>query len=73
MVAASLKEALDMTRTQRFSQYIQSLAYEGLFDKEAREEWPAEVPNRAPESPTNPAWNANAYTGYVPFGEPAKN
>lgn len=63
-----------MSRTQRFAQYIQSLAYETLFYREAREEWPAEVVNRAPESkPTNPAWNANAYTGYVPFGEPAKN
>ena len=63
-----------MTPTKRFAQYIQSLAYESLFDREAREEWPAEVVSRAPESaPTNPAWNANAYLGYVPFGEPAKN
>jgi hypothetical protein len=63
-----------MTRKQRFAQYIQSLAYESLFDREAREEWPADVVNRAPASkPTNPAWNASAYTGYVPFAEPGKS
>jgi hypothetical protein len=58
-----------MQRTQRVAQYIQQLAFEGLFQQEARDERPDDVPPRAPEQSYS-TWSATSFSDYVPFRGP---
>jgi hypothetical protein len=60
-----------MPRTQRVAEYIRRLAYESLFQHEERDERPADVLPRTPESsPNYPSWSATSFSDYVPFRDP---
>ena len=62
-----------MPRTERFSQYIQRVAYESLVQPDERDEpRPDDVPAPAAiSSPHYSAWNATSFSGFVPFSEPS--
>lgn len=60
-----------MPRAQRVAQYIQQLAYETLYQQEARDERPDEVSPRAADStPSYATWSATSFSDYVPFRSP---
>lgn len=59
-----------MPRAQRVAQYIQRLAYESLFQNEAREERPEDVPRASEPSSNYSSWSATSFSVYVPFRGP---
>jgi hypothetical protein len=61
-----------MPRTERFSQYIQRVAYESLVQPDERDERrPDDVPTPAAVSSRHySAWNATSFSAFVPFSEP---
>jgi hypothetical protein len=60
-----------MQRPKRVAQYIQQLAYETLYQQEARDERPDDVlPSPGARTPSYATWSATSFSDYVPFRIP---